>query len=244
MRGEEVRAFVSGLRSRFPDLVLTNLHSQMLDSLEREYRGQDVSFVEIVSVLGMLAGRQDSSSADSIYRRRVTELERSLAKRDAEYRTLHTRFHELQRGAARPEAHPPNELAASQLARLRGLVSALLKATQLLSRDRSELVEHLSASGGTPGLSSSETARRLGRESELIQVYQQIMERTSEPLPAEPQALVGCRSLLCNRTRPVLFVLYTATVWLLGVASCVLAGEYIGALAYLYMAAHSIGAVY
>ena len=102
---------------------------------------------------------------------------------------------------------------------MKSLVQSLLHATQLLSRDRSELYKALFQVLQGGRISNKEIAKRLGLEQELIQVYNDIVVTGSlNPAGREDRTVM-------SRSYP--FVFYSLLLWALGILTAIFMHEYI-----------------
>lgn len=104
---------------------------------------------------------------------------------------------------------------------MKGLIQSLLYATQLLSKDRSELYKALFQVLQGGRISNKEIRKRLGLEQELIQVYNDIVlsgSFTEQVFQKDDKIIMS---------RPYAFVIYSLLLWGLGVISAILAHEYV-----------------
>lgn len=92
MRGEEIREFLIELESRFPDFHATKEYAGIINSVETDNFGKEISFYEIVSLLNTLTGHSASSNNNEDERgsgneqllQRIHDLEEQVARKDRE----------------------------------------------------------------------------------------------------------------------------------------------------------------
>lgn len=94
MRGEEIREFLIELESRFPDFYAVREYAGIINSVEADNLGKEVSFYEVVSLLNTLTGHSsaggnngpgEGGGGDSEQvLQRVRELEDQVARKDRE----------------------------------------------------------------------------------------------------------------------------------------------------------------
>ena len=100
------------------------------------------------------------------------------------------------------------------------LVQSLLQATQLLSKDRSELYKALFQVLQGGRISNREITKRLGLEHELIQVYNDIVVTGSLSGPSGHDE----RAIM---TKSYPFAIYSLLMWALGILTAMFIHEYI-----------------
>lgn len=95
MRGEEIREFLIELESRFPDFYAVREYAGIINSVEADNIGKEVSFYEVVSLLNTLTGHSPSAGGNNgpgeggggdneQVLQRVRELEDQVARKDRE----------------------------------------------------------------------------------------------------------------------------------------------------------------
>lgn len=117
------------------------------------------------------------------------------------------------------------------------MVQSLLHATQVLSRDRRELYNQLFLVLQGDKVSEKDVAKRLSKENELLDIYQEIMEISSledgsSPLLGKDGAISRPASRFWFVTdsfssSTILFIVYTMAVWTAGIFTCIFASEYL-----------------
>jgi hypothetical protein len=215
-----------------------------------------LTIFEMISILQFIIGNESSSyrfrpngeplstDREQIYQNRVKELETLLYDLRIKNDELHVEYHRLlKQTSGKSDARNTlistsnARLSDKNVERLKSMVRSLLHATQLLSNDRRELYDQLFTALQGNGLTEADIAKRLGKESEIISVYQEIMGNSSNSSDfllqsdehsnldfhrsSKPDTSLFYESSL-KYIGPINLVLYTIFMWFLGIIACLL----------------------
>lgn len=124
MRGEEIREFLIELESRFHDFCATKEYAGIINSVETDNFGKEISFYEIVSLLNTLTGHsagsdnganERESSANEQLLQRIHDLEEQVARKDRELQAFRNELVRTRLSDTSVTGGQPSDLGATKV---------------------------------------------------------------------------------------------------------------------------------
>lgn len=272
MRGLELRRFFEGLQHTFADFKLSDSDYSIIRKIEIDVGEKPLGFPEFVSIIGHMAGYRYKSinnklnsngdvgnlpvEIQSSFIDKIAALENSLSESRHKYSKLHIEYHKLQKKllealennrvtSIKPKSDAPVlSNTFSYVDKLKSMVKSLLLATQLLSNDRRDLYDQLFSAlqGNEP--SEMDISKRLKKETEIINLYQKIMNNTDFDADLKYQKdehahrsldkLEKCKNIKSERSdfmalsrnlSVINVIICTVFLWFLGIFICLLVAQ-------------------